>query len=557
MPEKARAFLKQLQSFWASLPTAKRIALVFFTVAVLVGVSAISVLGSREHFATLYTELSPEDASQIVEKLKASQTPYELGANGTMILVPEEKVAGLRLELAAGGLPRGGSVGFEIFDRSRIGATEFEQNINLRRALEGELARSVMSVDGVKGARVHLVLPEHRLFASREESASASVVVKLANSANFGRREVAAVVYLVSMAVPGLSKDRVSVVSTEGLTLHRPNSDTSRGGDLAGEGAEQSRLIASQLEGDAQAQLERVVGPGNADVRVNVELNPATKERTEELYEPSKTALRSEHKVEESNGVGEAGVAGVPGAKTNLPDAKEGEEAEVTAPNGGGGIRKSQTRNWEVQRITQKTSTPPGEIRRLSVAVVLNGRYEKRGEKSVFVARSPDEVQAMAAIVKHAVGFNAERGDDVELRAVQFARLDTADDATATDPLAKYRRYLPLAAGGLLGVVLLASIIMVWRRNKAKKAALVLAEAAAARALVEASSPLGGLLTGESPAQQLGTQQGRNALLAEAPPQSEEIRARALELAAKDPGSAAVVLRRWLSVGEPAALPAE
>jgi len=557
MPEKARAFLKQLTDFWASLPTAKRVALVFFTVAVLIGVSAISILGSREHFATLYTELSPEDAAQIVEKLKTSQTPYQLGANGTTILVPEDKVAGLRLELAATGLPRGGSVGFEIFDRSRIGATEFEQNINLRRALEGELARSVMSVDGVKGARVHLVLPEHRLFASREESASASVVVKLANSANFGRREVAAVVYLVSMAVPGLSKDRVSVVSTEGLTLHRPNSDASGGGDLAGEGAEQSRLIASQLEGDAQAQLERVVGPGNADVRVNVELNPATKERTEELYEPSKTALRSEHKVEESNGATEAGVAGVPGAKTNLPDAKEGEEAETTAPSGGGGVRKSQTRNWEVQRITQKTNTPPGEIRRLSVAVVLNGRYEKRGEKSVFVPRSPDEVQAMSAIVKHAVGFNAERGDDVELRAVQFARLDTEGDATATDPLAKYRRYLPLAAAGLLGIALLASIIMVWRRSKAKKAALVLAEAAAARALVEAHAPLGGLITGDASGYQLGTELGRNALLEDAPPQSDEIRARALELAAKDPASAAVVLRRWLSVGEPTALPAE
>ena len=147
-------------------------------------------------------------------------------------------------------------------------------------------------------------------------------------------------------------------------------------------------------------------------------------------------------------------------------------------PTGGGGVRRSQTRNWEVQRITQKTTTPPGEIRRLSVAVVLNGRYEKRGEKSVFVPRSPDEVLALSSIVKHAVGFNAERGDDVELRAVQFARLDTGDDATAVDPLAKYRHYLPFAAAGLVGVVLLASIIMAWRRSKAKKAAAALALAA-------------------------------------------------------------------------------
>jgi flagellar M-ring protein FliF len=552
MPEKAQAFLKQLTDFWAGLPTPKRIALVFFTTAVLIGVSLLSVLGSREHYSTLYSELSTEDAAQIVEKLKTAQVPYQIEGNGSVIQVPEEKVAGLRLELAAGGLPRGGSVGFEIFDRSRIGATEFEQNINLRRALEGELARSVMSVDGVKGARVHLVLPEHRLFASREESASASVVVKLTNSANFGRREVAAVVYLVSMAVPGLSKERVSVVSTEGLTLHRPNSDAAGAGDVASEGAEQSRVIATQLEGDAQAQLERVVGPGNADVRVNVELNPAAKERTEELYEPAKTALRSEHKVDESNGGTEAGVAGVPGAKTNLPDAQETETADATPPAGGAGVRRSQTRNWEVTRVTQKTTTPPGEIRRLSVAVVLNGRYEKRGEKSVFVARTPDEVQAMSAIVKHAVGFNAERGDDVELRAVQFARLDTGDDATVSDPLAKYRRYLPFALAGLLAAVLLASVIMVWRRSKAKTTAAALALSAP----VISEGQLGGLITGESP-MQLGARQARNLLLEDAPGANDEIRARALELAAKDPASAAVVLRRWLSVGEPAPLPAE
>jgi flagellar M-ring protein FliF len=356
------------------------------------------------------------------------------------------------------------------------------------------------------------------------------------------------------MAVPGLSKDRVSVVSTEGLTLHRPSSDANGAGDLAGEGEEQSRVIATQLEGDAQAQLERVVGPGNADVRVNVELNPSTKERNEELYEPSKTALRSEHKTEETTGTAEAGVAGVPGAKTNLPDAKEGDAAEETPATGGGGVRKSQTRNWEVQRITQKTTTPPGEIRRLSVAVVLNGRYEKHGDKSVFVPRSADEVAGLSAIVKHAVGFSADRGDEVELRAVQFARLDATDDAQVNDPLAKYRRYLPFAVAGLFAVVLLAGVIMVWRRGKAKQAAAVLALAAP-----HGEAQLGGLIAGEN-AVQLGTDHARTLLLEDAPG-SDEIRARALELAAKDPATAAVVLRRWLSVGgpalTPAALPAE
>jgi flagellar M-ring protein FliF len=281
MPEKARAFLKQLSDFWASLPTPKRIALVAVVSVVLVGVMAISVLSSRETYGTLYSELGTEDAAAIVEKLKTSQVPFRLENGGTRIEVPEERIAALRLELAGGGLPHGGSVGFEIFDRSKIGATEFEQQVNLRRALEGELARSVMSIDGVKSARVHLVLPERRLFAAREESASASVVVKLENSHNFGRKEVAAVVHLVSAAVPTLSKDRVSVVSTEGVTLHRPSSDAQGGGDLADLSSEQARVMAQQLESDAQAQLERVLGPGNADVRVNLWLDNSAREKTE------------------------------------------------------------------------------------------------------------------------------------------------------------------------------------------------------------------------------------------------------------------------------------
>jgi flagellar M-ring protein FliF len=547
MPDRARAFLKQLSDFWASLPTPKRFALVFFTAAALIGVTAISVLSSREHYAYLYTELSTEDAAQIVEKLKTGQIPYQLENGGTAIEVPEDRVAALRLELAAGGLPRGGSVGFEIFDRSRIGATEFEQQINLRRALEGELVRSVMSIDGVKAARVHLVLPEHRLFAAREESASASVVVKLANSSNFGRREVAAVVHLVSMAVPGLSKDRVSVISTEGLTLHRPNSDAGGASDLSDRGAEQSRTLGSQLEADTQAQLERVVGPGNADVRVNVELNEASRERTEELYDPAKTALRSEHTTEESTGAADTGVAGVPGAKSNLPDAQDGKASDDTPPAGGGGVRKSETRNWEVQRITQKTTMPPGEIKRLSVAVVLNGHYEHHGEHSNFVPRTPDEVAALEGIVKHVVGFDATRGDDVEVRAVQFARLDADDAPPVVDRLTQVRRWLPVGIAGLVAVIVLSALVLVWRQRKASLKALQ-------RRTLEAQ--LAGANLGAPTIALAGSSEAR-ALLEEDSALAAEARVHALEFAAKDPATAAVVLRRWLSAETPALAPAE
>jgi flagellar M-ring protein FliF len=546
MPEKARAFLKQLADFWASLPTPKRIALVVVMTGVLMGVMAISVLSSRETYGTLYSELATEDAAAIVEKLKTAQVPYRIEAGGTQVLVPEERIPGLRLELASAGLPHGGSVGFEIFDRSKIGATEFEQQVNLRRALEGELARSVMSIDGVKSARVHLVLPERRLFAAREESASASVVVKLENSHNFSRKEVAAVVHLVSAAVPTLSKDRVSVVSTEGVTLHRPTSDTQGGGDLADLNAEQARVMAGQLEADAQAQLERVLGPGNADVRVNLWLDNAAREKTEELYEPTKTALRSEHKVEEGVANGDAGVAGVPGAKTNLPDAQgEGPVAEEKPAGGGTGAVRSQTRNWEVQKVVQKTTTPAGDIRRLSVAVLLNGRYNKKG---VFAAVPQEEVKSLEETVKRAVGFNQERGDTVTVQATQFARLD-ADDVAGPPSFFTGKPWLPYAAAAAALLLVLGTLVLVFRTKKPPLPA-------PAPQLVDPLRVLGELSSGAERAEAAAAlPAAERQRLLEEPEVAGEIRAHALELASKDPATAAVVLKAWLTE-QPAALPA-
>jgi flagellar M-ring protein FliF len=251
--------------------------------------------------------------------------------------------------------------------------------------------------------------------------------------------------------------------------------------------------------------------------------------------------------VEELNGAQEAGVAGVPGARTNLPDAQEGgDPTPAPAPGGGGTTRKSHTRNWEVERVTKKTSTPPGEIQRLSVAVLLNGRWEQRGAKSVFVTRSPEEVQRLEAVVKNAVGFNAERGDSVVVQAAQFSRIE--EPPVAVDPrwLAVTRQYWPVAAGvaALLGI---ATLVLVWRR-KQKKAALPAVPgraqlAAAVNGVTLPAGAVGGELGEAVTPPQLAA--------AEAVP-FEVVREHALQLAAKDPATAAVVLRQWLGAGAPA-----
>jgi flagellar M-ring protein FliF len=547
--ETLRALLKQLAAFWAGLPNAKRLAIVGLSVLGLLMTLAVSYVGSRVHYGYLYTGLETQDAAGIVEKLKTMQVPYQLAANGTAIQVPDERVASLRLELAAAGLPRGGGVGFELFDRTQIGATEFEQQVNLRRALEGELVRSILTIDGVRAARVHLVMPERKLFVARDQQASASVVIKLENPGSFSPREVAGIVHLVSSAVPNLRRDRVSVVSTDGVTLHRPHTGDGTNADDVSEGTgERARALASQLEGDVRAQIEHIVGVGNADVRIKVDLDSSAREKVEEHYEPSKTALRSEQRVQELAGAGQAGVAGVPGALTNLPDARQA-GAEVTeAPGGGDGAvsRLSQTRNWEVDKVSQKTTTPPGNIQRLSVAVLVNDRVQRRGNQWTSQPRTAQELTQIEELVKRAVGYSVDRGDSVHVSAASFARLDTEIEGLAKPP-SVWKRWLPYLIAAA-GVLLLALVVLVWRGKRRKprnpRAATLVTHALQTSELapqLKGSTELAGLQGGTVASLESRTQSHKL--------DGPLLRAKALQLASEDPATAAIIIRKWLNAG--------
>ncbi|HET9929412.1 MAG TPA: flagellar M-ring protein FliF C-terminal domain-containing protein, partial [Polyangiaceae bacterium] len=234
--------------------------------------------------------------------------------------------------------------------------------------------------------------------------------------------------------------------------------------------------------------------------------------------------------------------AGVPGARTNRPDAEDGKAATATPAAGGGTMRRSHTRNWEVERVTQKTLTPPGELHRLSVAVLLNGRWEQRGPKSVFVPRSPEEVKVLEEVVKRAVGFNAERGDNVLVQAAQFSRVEEPTVAAEPRWVVATKTYWPVAAGvaALLGI---ATVVLVWRRSSKQAAKALELKAASSTAALNGVAGAPELGAGVTPAE-----------LPAAPGMSfEDIRAQALELAAKDPATAAVVLRQWLGSAPAAA----
>jgi flagellar M-ring protein FliF len=526
------SLLRQGRDFWGSLSLVRRLSLVVVVVGVAVGVLGVSFLATQQTYTYLFTELTPEDAGAIAAKLKELKVPYRVGAGGGAIEVPEERVHELRLELAGQGLPRGGGVGFEIFDKSHLGATEFEQRINLRRALEGELSRTIGNIAAVHGARVHLVMPEHSVFAMSKQEASASVVLKLRPGRPFGKAEVAGVVHLVASAVPGLAADRVSIVSTDGTMLHRPREGAAGAGSLSrGDGEDREREVASSLEEQARALLERVVGPGHADVRIGLSLDGASHERTEEHFEPAKTALRSEQKTEERSAAQAESVAGVPGAASNLPDTAAAATLAAGPTTGGNGFRTSWTRNWEVDRVTERTMTPAGRVNRLTVAVLVDGAYKTTPGGREFVARDKAELDRLAELVKGAVGFSSERGDMIEVACAPFATPDTQDlGATPTGLFGLGKKGNYIVYGGAAAAFLAALLVTLSRRGKKP------ARGAAAR-----------LPGGKGSDLALPPGQLAPALPAIPRAEPEVVRSRALEIASKDPATAAVILRTWLN----------
>ena len=303
------------------------------------------------------------------------------------------------------------------------------------------------------------------------------------------------------------------------------------------------------MENDVRAQIERIVGPGNADVRVNLKLDTSAREKVEEHYEPSKTALRSEQKVQELSGAGQAGVAGVPGALTNLPDARQAGAEATEAPGGGDGAvsRLSQTRNWEVDKVSQKTTTPPGNIDRLSVAVLVNDHLEQHGKQWVNTPRTAQELAQIEELVKRAVGFSVERGDSVHVAGASFARLDADGEAGSTD-VRGWKRLIPYFIAAAAGIFALAMLVLVWRRRrpnlKAQPAALTghgLENNAALAGHLGGSGELNGL-----PAANFASIEGlSNSHKLDSP----ALRSSALQFASDDPATAAIIIRKWLNTG--------
>ncbi|MBW2621896.1 MAG: flagellar M-ring protein FliF, partial [Deltaproteobacteria bacterium] len=366
--------LGQFRDVFMSLPTNRKILIFLIVGGTLAGFVSLMMWANRPQFDVLYSGLSQSDAGEVVAKLREKKIPYQLKSGGTIILVPNENIAEARLDLASAGLPRGGGVGLELFNKTSLSSTSFVQRLNYQRAIQGELERTVNKFPEVRQTRVHLNIPKESLFLEDAREPAASVVVNLYPGRSLSQSQILGIVNLVASSVEGLKTQNVSVVDTAGGLLYKQAEDADAA-VLSATQVEQRKAIEKNLANRVTSMLERVIGPNKAVTRVSAELEMNQISTTEETYDPDLVVIRSEQRLtEKTTGPSAAtgGPAGIPyilGTGETEGGAAQGQELHD---------RTEETINYEIARTIRKTVIPGGTIKRLSVAVIVDGNYEER-----------------------------------------------------------------------------------------------------------------------------------------------------------------------------------
>lgn len=386
----------------------------------------VSLRVSSTEMSLLYSDLTQMDSGAMVAKLEESQIPYEVSTDGSRIMVADTDVGRARMLLAEAGLPNGGSMGYELFDKqSGFGTTNAIQNINALRALEGELSRTISSLAPIRSARVHLVLPQRELFARESRPASASVAVGLRAGKSLEREQIAAIQSLVASAVPELKAEQVSIIDQNGTLLARGGEGE---GDQATMKAEELRMKQEQrLIQTIEDLVGRTVGYGKVRASVTAELNFDRTTTEEELYNPEQQVARSTQTVEEGSMDKDANTNENVSVENNLPGVGAdtlGDQSPTSTSN-----RTEETTNFEISKTVRNTVREGGDIKRLSVAVLVDGTYKTNEDGTkTYQPRSDAEIDKISALVRSAIGLDSERGDTLEVVNMQFAEIDTSEE---------------------------------------------------------------------------------------------------------------------------------
>lgn len=412
-----------------NLPTTKKLALGGLVLILLALAITLILWLPKEEYQVLYSNLTPEDAGNVIAKLKEKKIPYKVQHNA--ILVPPDKVHELRLELASIGLPSGGTVGFEIFDKSSIGLTEFSQRVNYIRALQGELSRTIKQIQEIDQVRVHIAIPEKSIFTEKEDVPTASVAVKLKPGRTLSKEQVSSIVHLVASSVEGLSPKNVTIIDHLGNLLTAPKDMTQV---VEANQLEYKRNLERSYERKIQSMLENIVGKDKAIVRVSAEIDFSKVERLEEKYDPDTIAIRQEQRTQERTTTPLQG--GIPGVLSNQPGQPQPGTAQVVQSQ-----KQQENINYEVSKTISKIQQATGQIKKISVAVLVDGTYKVEQGKKVYVPRSDEELRKYQELVQAAVGFNKERGDIVTVSSMPFEVIP--EEKPPMDYVALAKAFLP------------------------------------------------------------------------------------------------------------------
>lgn len=455
----------QLAGIWRELGWAQRLSLVAAGLVVIGGLAGLALWSARTPYGLLYGRLSDADASRVIAALEEAKVPYRIGAGGGSIYVPVDQVHAVRMQLAGRGIPRGDGVGFEIFDKPNFGISDFVQRANYLRALQGELARTISQLDEVESARVMVVLPENRLLLDRDKQPTASVFVRLRGSGPLPSQAVNSIRLLVANAVEGLKPNRVTVVDNFGNVLSENSDDHSLPGLTASQLAAR-RELEQYLARKAQDMLDKIVGPGQAVVRVSAEINFDTLTRTEERFDPDGQVIRTQTKNDENTDTVTASPTMPVGVSANTV-ADTNATAAATPVTNTRNRKTTTTVEYELGRTVSNLTQMAGGIKRLSAAVSLAARVEGTGAERRVVPRSPEELEKIRRVVAGALGIPLDgpnpRGDSLMVEELPF------EDPPAREMFRQWERqqqwefWWSLARQAFYPLLAVAAVVILWR----------------------------------------------------------------------------------------------
>ena len=526
-----------------------RLAAMAAVTLTLIGFFAFVILRvSRPDMGVLFSDLSMQDSSAVVRELDARGIAYETkGEMGQTVLAPRADLARLRMDLAGKGLPSQGGIGYEIFDKGdAFSSTSFVQNVNHLRAMEGELARSIRAIGRVQAARVHLVIPERRLFERDREAPSAAIVVKLMG--DLDPSQVRAIRHLAASAVEGLKPERVSIVDERGRLL----ADGARGAEADGAGALEERQAG--IERRLRAQIEEIVagivGQGRARVQVAAELDLNRVESRSESFDPESRVVRSTQTRSENSLTG--GAEGQVSVGNELPGANQNQPQNPPQQKDSS-QKNEETTNYEISRVTKVETLEGGRLKRLSVAVLVDGIYAPGADgRPAYQPRPDAEIARITALVRTAVGYDKARGDQVEVVNLRFAETPTAPEFAEPGLIQSFlsptkedvMRLVELTVLSLLTLVVLMAVVRPLLRRVLESEAPVAALAGPAGALA-----LAGATGGEGPAELAVRENSTNRFLESAKINGQiqaETVERVVDMVRASPTETVEVLRNWI-----------